>query len=282
MFMSKHNFYSEQNQISKCSAQVLCGLLLLIHPTFVAGESNTEPAFEGVWMPSRVSRDDPRWSLADLACSGCTLAGFRYMQRLLDDPENDGRSIRELLSEVQEFERRHIGSLLTPAARDKLSQFDPTADPTISCTPEGDGLEHQITAPLPFEIEQFHDEIVFRYEYWNAVRRINMDARERASDAAPTRLGYSTGRFEGSTLVIETMNLIPNMIGLLDGAIRLSSDAKVIERYTLNDNGDRLDLELVFIDPENFREPYIGQYSVLLSPGWTLDEYVCEATTGEF
>jgi hypothetical protein len=274
--------FGKATRISTLCVQVLGALLIAAHVAPAAGDDNTMAAFEAVWMPSRVSRDDPRWRIEDFACGGCTLAGFKRMQQLLNDPANDERHIRELISEVQKFEEELVNSILTPLARKKLAQYDPTADPTIGCTPEGDGFEHQITAPLPFEIEQVGDELVIRYEYWNAIRRIRMNGTSPGTDAAPARLGDSTGRLEGPTLVVETVNLIPNMIGVLDKAIRLSSDAKVIERYTVNDNGNRLDLELSVIDPENFREPYVGQYSVLLSPGWELDVYVCEATTGEF
>ncbi|MEJ8566387.1 hypothetical protein [Elongatibacter sediminis] len=237
--------------------------------------------FEGVWKPSRISRDDPLWLIEDLACSGCTLQGYRHLQDLLADPENNDRSIGELVNDVRAFEADLIDASLTPAAREALAAFDPTDDPTIDCTPDGDGLQHQINAPLPFEIKRVQGGLELRYEYWNAVRRVSLDAPPSLG-ASPSRLGTSTARMRGDTLVIETTRLVPNKIGLPGGSIPLSPEARIVEEYSLSENGQRLDLVLTTHDPVNFTEPLVDQRSVLRAEGWTLNEFVCEATTGEF
>lgn len=255
----------------------------LVAPVAGAANEGVEAGdFEGVWMPPRVSRDDPRWRLVDLACDGCAQAGFQYMQRLLDDPRSDERSIRDLRAEADEHDQTELEALLTPAARKAAAEFDLANDPAIDCSPDGDGIKHQITAPIPFQIEHFDDHYVFRYEYWNAVRIVYLDGREPPADFEPSRLGFSVGRFDGDTLVVETTHLKPSLLGGRDLPIELSPDARVVERYTLTDDGERLDLVLSIIDPHNFREPYVDQQSTLRSPGWELEEYVCEATTGEF
>ena len=75
------------------------------------------------------------------------------------------------------YEQEQNSNLLTPAGLEKQAQYDPAQGAALDCTPEGDSLRHQITAPVPMEIEQFDDKVVFRYEYWNAVRTVYLDGR---------------------------------------------------------------------------------------------------------
>ena len=249
-----------------------------------AGEGDI-PDISGVWTNALLSPDDERWRIEDLACSrsGCSMAGFKYLQGLLADPGNDDRTVKELFYEMQDYIKRQNEDLLTPIARKKQAEYDPAKDGALDCTPEGDSLRHQILAPVPMQIEQFDDKVVFRYEYWNAARTVYLDGRVNPADAPHTRLGHSTGRYEGSTLVVETTHVIPNIISVPGGgAIAPDEDTRFIERYTLNADNGRLDLELAIIDPVHFRKPYDNQRSFLPAPDWELEEFVCEAITGEY
>jgi len=239
----------------------------------------------GFWLTALVSLDDPRWRVEDLACArtGCSLAGFEYLQSLLDDPANDERPLQELYVEMQAHNKKHMAALVTPGALKEAALWDPANDPALDCSPEGDGWRHQILAPLPVKIEQHDDRVVISYEYWNAVRTIYMDGRGHPSDATPTRVGHSIGWYEDGALVVETTQIKPTVMGLPGGgAIILSPDARGMERYTLSDDGQRLDLVWSMIDPSHFHEPLRGQRSLLVKPGGELDEFLCEAITGEF
>ncbi len=239
------------------------------------------PDLQGVWKTSYVSLDDPRWTITDLACGGwCSKVAYDYLDDLLAEPENNERSIQELLAEAQAHGKQHLDTILTPLAKKKQAEYDVTKDPAVDCDPDGDGLRHQITAPLPIRIDQFDDKVVINYEYWKAVRTVYLDGRKPPANSKPTRLGHSTGHYDGSTLVIETTHIQPALISLPGGYILHSSDAKLIERYTRN--GDRLDLVWEIIDPVHFRQAYVGLKASLHEPDWVLDEFVCEAITGEF
>lgn len=260
---------------------------ILLIACYVAGcaREDNRPDIEGVWTNALLSPDDERWRIEDLACarSGCSMEGFTYLQNLLQDPENDDRTVKELYYEMQDHVKRQNEDLLTPIARKKQAGYDPAQDAVLDCTPEGDSLRHQILAPVPMEIEQLDDRVIFRYEYWNAVRTVYLDGRAYPPDAPSTRLGHSTGRYEGATLVVETSHVIPNFIGVPGGgALAPDKDARFIERYTLNADDGRLDLELAIIDPVHFRKPYDNQRSFLPAPDWELEEFVCEAITGEY
>lgn len=243
------------------------------------------PDISGVWSNALLTPDDERWRIEDLACarSGCSMAGFKYLQSLLRDPGNDDRTVKELFYEMRGYEQEQNSNLLTPVGLEKQAEYDPARGAALDCTPEGDSLRHQITAPVPMAIEQYDDRVVFRYEYWNAVRTVHLDGRTLPPDAPHTRLGHSTGYYEGNTLVVETTHVIPNVIGVPGGgALAPDPDTRFVERYTHHAGNGRLDLELAIIDPVHFRRPYENQRSFLPEPDWELEEFVCEAITGEY
>ena len=243
------------------------------------------PDISGVWSNALLTPDDERWRIEDLACarSGCSLTGFKYLQSLLQDPENDDRTVKELFYRMREYEQEQNRNLLTPVGLEKQAQYDPAQGAALDCTPEGDSLRHQILAPVPMQIEQYDDRVIFRYEYWNAVRTVYLDGRAAPSGAPATRLGHSTGYYQGNTLVVETTNVIPNVIGVPGrGALAPARDTRFVERYTYHEENGRLDLELAIIDPVHFRRPYENQRSFLPAPDWELEEFVCEAITGEY
>lgn len=241
------------------------------------------PAFSGVWKSPGIALDDMAWSIADLACrNGCSQVSYEYLNDLLGDPANDDASVFELYNDTQAFNRNYVSSLIRPETLQTMADYDAADDAALDCTPEGDGLQHQLRAPPAIEFEQHADRIVIRYEYWNAVRNIFLDGRMATADVEPTRLGYSVGRFEDGVLVVDTANLIPSQISLIGNKFYLSEEARFIERYKMSDDGMRLDIEWSVIDPVNLRGPYTGVMAWLRAPGWELHEWRCEAITGEF
>ncbi len=257
----------------------------LTNPAVVEEPVNEAPKIDGVWANALLTPDDERWRIEDLACSrtGCSLTGFTYLQSLLNDPSNDARSVKELYYDMREYEKTQNVDLLTELGLKKQADYKPSQGAALDCKPDGDSLRHQILAPVPMQIEQFDNKVVFRYEYWNAVRTAYLDGRRAPEGMAASRLGHSTAHYDGQTLIVETTNVIANVTGIPGGgAFAPSPDTVFVERYTLNPGDGRLDLELTLIDPVHFRKPYGNQRSYLPAPDWELDEFVCEAFTGEF
>jgi hypothetical protein len=252
-----------------------------------AQEKVGPPDLNGVWKPTHVSLEDPRWRIEDLACAGmCSLTQFDYLQSLLRDSRNDSRQVKDLYYESFDHHLQHNNGLLNQAGRDRVAGYQLGEGAALDCSPDGDGWSTQLFAPLPSRIEQFDDRVVIRYEYWNAVRTIYLDGREPPEDLAPSRLGYSTGHYEGGILVAETTNLLPGELYLPGGAtlvaLKLSSIARGTEHYSLSEDGERLDLVWSVSDPEYLHAPLQGQKSVLRAPGWELEEFTCESITGEY
>ena len=94
---------------------ILLSFVLTLLFTNSSSAQTNQPDLEGVWKTSYVSLDDPRWTIADLGCGGwCSLEAYRYLQSLLDNPENNNRPVKDLLNEAQDHGKKHLDSLLTP------------------------------------------------------------------------------------------------------------------------------------------------------------------------
>ena len=261
-------------------------LLGLLNSASAIASGSTPPNLNGLWANALLTPEDERWRIEDIACArtGCSLVGFNHLQTLLNDEANAERSVKELFFATREFEEEHNKDMLTPLGLKKQAEYQPSEGAALDCEPDGDSLRHQILAPVPMQIEQQQDRVIIRYEYWNAVRTIYLDGRSHPQGQPATRLGHSVGHYEGQTLVVETSHVIPNVTGVPGGgAFAPSADTRFIERYTLNPADRRLDLELTIVDPVHFRKPYGNQRSYLPAPAdWALDEFICEAITGEY
>ncbi|MSQ98747.1 MAG: hypothetical protein EXR85_05550 [Xanthomonadales bacterium] len=267
-----------------CTAWLLIFLAAAGTPNAQAGD-DARPDLNGVWISVLVAFDDPRWRIADLVCAraGCSVESYAYLQGLLVDPANKNRTTKHLVEDMNRFQQEANQKLLTPAARKSQAEFDPSQEAALDCKPDGDGLRHQILAPLPLQIEQHDDKVILRYEYWNAERTVYLDQDGHPQDGAPSRLGHSTGRYEGSTLIVETAQMLPSETGIPnDKPLTLSAEARTVERYTLTDEGQAMDVTLDIIDPVNFTGPMQSHRRMLIAPGWELDKFECESLTGQY
>jgi hypothetical protein len=87
-------------------------------------------------------------------------------------------------------------------------------------------------------------------------------------------MGHSIGKWDGDTLVVDTVALRPETF--LDGAGHPHSDAlHLVERIHRVD-ADTLDDTLVVDDPKAYTKPWSMQKTYKLKPGWHVMEYVCE------
>ena len=87
------------------------------------------------------------------------------------------------------------------------------------------------------------------------VRRIYLDDRKPPEFSDWYPLGFSSGRWEGRALTVETTNLMPSVRGFMGNPI--SDNAKVIEKYQL-DNDGVLHVHMTLHDPENYKTPPIA------------------------
>jgi hypothetical protein len=129
--------------------------------------------------------------------------------------------------------------------------------------------------PHPYEFIDAGREIQLKLEMYDLTRTIHMDGAVQPEDVAPSRMGYSVGRWENdNTLVIETTRLNWNYYDTT--GTPQSDAAEVTERYTLSADRSRIDYQITTIDPQTFTEPATisGHWLAL---GEEIVPYECEA-----
>ena len=124
------------------------------------------------------------------------------------------------------------------------------------------------------KIVQAPGEIVVMHELDGGMtRQIYTDGRPLPKDPAPSWQGYSVGRWEGDTLVVETVGF--NGRSALDSLGHPRSEAmRITERMHRRDVG-HLDVEMTFDDPRYYNKPFTVKLTHLLQPDTDILEYVC-------
>ena len=144
-------------------------------------------------------------------------------------------------------------------------------DPIARCQPTGvPGLGR---IPVPYKIVQTPRLILILHEENTVFRQIFLDGRRLVSDPEPRFMGYSTGKWDGDTLVVDTVGF--NDRNWLDRMGHPHSDAlHVIERFRRPDVG-HLDVEVTIDDPKAYTKPITYTQKQTLVPDEDLLEYFC-------
>lgn len=125
-------------------------------------------------------------------------------------------------------------------------------EPVARCLPPG--MPYFTLAQYGLEIVQHPTKIVFFSEWMDAYRRVYLDGRTLPKDVDPSYFGYSTGHWEGDTLVVETVNLRDDSV--LDRYGSPHSDAtRIVERIRLAEPDVLEDKHTVY-DPKAFTKPW--------------------------
>src|SRR5438093_175541 len=144
-------------------------------------------------------------------------------------------------------------------------------DQTAHCLPQG--VPRINAAPAPWKIVQTPGFIIIVYEAFTLWRQIFLDGRELADDVTPTWLGYSTGKWDGDTLVVDTKGF--NGKAWLDQSGKPSTDAlHVIERFRRKDFG-HMDIQITIDDSKAYTKPWTVTEEVRLSINTESLEFIC-------
>ena len=144
-------------------------------------------------------------------------------------------------------------------------------DPIARCKPTG--VPAINTIPIPFKIIQTPRLIVILYEENSVHRQIFLDGHQPIKDAEPRFMGYSTGKWDGDTLVVDTVGFHDR--GWLDRMGHPHSDAlHLIERFRRRDAG-HLEIETTIDDPKTYSKPITYTVKFTLTADEDLLEYFC-------
>ncbi len=105
-------------------------------------------------------------------------------------------------------------------------------------------------------------------------RQIHLDGRQLPRDPNPSWTGYSVGRWEGDTLVVESNGFTDRSWLDYDGHPHTES-LRMVERYRRRDLG-HLDLDVTFDDPGAYARPWTVAVPLELFPDTELLESVCK------
>lgn len=164
---------------------------------------------------------------------------------------------------------------VTEAGQASIDTYDHDRDnPTAVCS--GYGLLAGLTSPHYLnEIEILDDRVILRDEWFDAERIIYTDGREHPVDGERTRLGHSIGHWDGETLVVDTRLFAPHRspfgIGLASGIGK-----HVVERYSLNDDGRSLSVEVFLEDSESLADSFSGTLNWDYTPDFEFYRYNCD------
>ncbi len=164
-------------------------------------------------------------------------------------------------------------SNLTDAALNAVDAFEWTRDnPLRNCAPKG--MPMIMEAPYPFEFVQDGENILWHNEEFDTVRTIHMAPDASATGQPDSLLGYSIGRWvDERTLAVTTTHM---NWGHFDGqGIPMSTAATLEERFTVSEQGDRLDYSMTLTDPEYLIEPLTFGKHWVWYPDAVVGDYDC-------
>ena len=171
---------------------------------------------------------------------------------------------------------------MTPWASELLKQrmaLQSKENPDANCMPMGFTQFHQ--QPQPREIIQLKDKLLIIYEANYGLRQVYTDGRvlPKQGDPQPQWYGYSVGKWDGDTLVVESNNLRGAEDGPYDGWLDVrgspySREAKFTERFTRPSFG-RLTIDVTVEDAKAYTKPFTVRINQQILPDTELIEFIC-------
>jgi hypothetical protein len=159
---------------------------------------------------------------------------------------------------------------LRPEAAAIVKQRAGQQGPIARCLPAG---VPGAALVYPFKLVQAPQEIVMLTGTGDPPRQIYTDGRQLPKDPNPTWMGYSVGKWERDTMVVETTGF--NEKSYLDGSGHPRSESMhITERFHRRDFG-HMDLEMTFEDPKYYTRPFTVKNVLNLLPDTDVLEFVC-------
>jgi hypothetical protein len=148
--------------------------------------------------------------------------------------------------------------------------------PYYQCRPSGPEVERfggwKRILQTPSSIAILNDDLTYRV--------IFMDGRQLETNAAPSWMGYSVGRWDGDTLVVESNGFNDKTWASRYGVSHTEA-LRTTERYRRHDFG-HLDIEVTYTDPGAFDKPWGFTTTTQLAADTEMIEQVCELTSDQW
>jgi hypothetical protein len=154
---------------------------------------------------------------------------------------------------------------------DAAARGEPIANGYTHCIP--DGMPTMMQAMFPMEVLQTPGQVTIIQEAYNQVRRIYLSGKLPAvEDAEPGFWGHSVGRWEGDTLVVDTVG-IKDYVLFRD--VPHSANMRINERIKVV-SPNHFENVVTVTDPEYLEKPWTWKWVYQRRPNYKMYEYVCE------
>jgi hypothetical protein len=221
--------------------------------------SKGKPDLSGVWQIEPPPAGEIERLLGDLGAD--TVPG--------DDPSTFSKYFFDILADFKP-EEAPIRPEVAAVFRKRAESFGKDS-PDSHCLPIG--IPRIALLAVPFKIIQTPRLIVVLYEADNTRRQVYTDGRILPIDPQPAWLGYSIGKWEGDTLVVDTAGF--NDKSWLDSSGHPHSEALHIqERFHRRDFG-HMDVQVNIDDPKSYTKPFTIKFTELLLPDTDIFESFC-------
>ena len=244
---------------SGCLSPIIASAAMLVVSSLLIAQAPARPEptaakatpdLSGTWSrrsvrnPSGVFPDDP--------------GGIPYLGFVKGEPP-----LRPMALEAYKANRKGLSDTRLKGRDD--------VDPSYSCFPPGP--TRIFTDPRPFEIRQVAEVAYLLSETDHWTRRIFTDGKDRPDGFPVTWMGYSTGRYDGDTLVADTTGI--NERTWIDSlGTPHSEELHLVERFRRL-NHDTLEIDFTFDDPKTFTKPWTAKKIYRLQPpGFEMKEGV--------
>ncbi|HYR91114.1 MAG TPA: hypothetical protein VE422_44065 [Terriglobia bacterium] len=162
----------------------------------------------------------------------------------------------------------------TPYGADRFKKIDMANNPNGFCLPPGPS--RALTGPSPFQIVQNRGTVALLFENHFIYRLIYTDGTKHPEDMQdyPAFMGHSIGRWEGDTLVVDTVG-INDRTWLDSNGMEHSDKLHLTERFRKT-GPDMFKYAVTYDDPVFFTRPWTFEMDFRRLKNTRLIEYVCE------
>jgi hypothetical protein len=175
---------------------------------------------------------------------------------------------------MKTFAVSYYTGALTEEGERQRAAFDPIKDdPAIYCDPASP-VRFWVNVNEPFEITRRPDAIVVEHQFMDSRRVIHLDPTAPPPATARSSMGYSTGRFEGDTLVVTTTNFTAGALEPRRAVVH-TQDLTLTERIEVNASSNELEITWTIDDPVVFKEPHTQKEFFVRTERWR-EPYNCK------
>jgi hypothetical protein len=169
---------------------------------------------------------------------------------------------------------------MTPAGQAKYEAAKPGMgpravplgnDPMMICDPLG--FPRWLNYNYGTEFANLPGRTIQFFETYHTYRTIWTDGRSLPKDPEPRWLGYSVGKWEGDTFVVDSNGFDDR--SWIDTQGHQHSDAMTTHETYRRFSYDRLEITLTINDPKIYTKPWVSKGTLNLSSGTEMGEYFC-------